>query len=306
MSARSQAPARSRPEPAGHALRIARSIGMVVFAILLFTMMDTMAKSLSARYPVSQVIWARYFFQFALMLLLIPRIGVRGLVRTTRLRMNILRGLLLACSTICMITAISMVPLADAYTITFIAPLLVTVFSIPLLGERVGWRRWSAVVTGFAGVLIVIRPGLGTPHWALLLPLLTAVGFALYQILTRKVSAVPDETSFAMLFHVAWVGSALLSAWMPFAWQPVALFDWLPMVAMGALGGLGHLILIRALTAESASLLAPFAYSQIVWALILGYLVFGDLPDLWMLAGATVIVASGLYVFYREALPARS
>jgi drug/metabolite transporter (DMT)-like permease len=306
VSAPSDAPALARPEPAGRALRTARAIGMVVFAILLFTVMDTIAKSLSARYPVAQVIWARYFFQFALMLLLVPRIGTLGLVRTTRLGTHVLRGLLLAFSTICMITAISMVPLADAYTITFIAPLLVTVFSIPLLGERVGWRRWSAVVAGFAGVLIVIRPGLGTPHWALLLPLLTAVGFALYQILTRKVSAVPGETAFAMLFHVAWIGSAIVSAAMPFVWQPVAPFDWLPMVAMGALGGLGHLILIRALTVESASLLAPFAYSQIVWALILGYLVFGDLPDLWMLAGATVIVASGLYVFYREAMPRRS
>ena len=109
-----------------------------------------------------------------------------------------------------------------------------------------------------------------------------------------------------MLFHVAWVGSAIMTAYMPFAWQPVAPFDWLPMVAMGALGGLGHLILIRALTVAPASLLAPFIYTQIVWALILGYLVFGDVPDAWMLLGATVIVASGLYVLYREAVPVRS
>jgi drug/metabolite transporter (DMT)-like permease len=306
MSAPSDASALSRPEHAGRALRTARAIGMVVLAILLFTVMDTMAKSLSTRYPVSQVIWARYFFQFTLMLLLIPRIGVLGLVRTTRPGIHLVRGLLLAFSTICMITAISMIPLADAYTITFIAPLLVTVFSIPLLGERVGWRRWSAVLAGFAGVLIVIRPALGMPDWALLLPLLTAIGFALYQILTRKVSAVPGETSFAMLFHVAWVGSAIMTAYLPLVWQPVALFDWLPMVAMGALGGLGHLILIRALTVAPASLLAPFIYTQIVWALILGYLVFGDLPDVWMLLGGAVIVASGLYVFYREAVPGRS
>ena len=285
MSAPSDAPALSRPEHAGRALRTARAIGMLVFAILLFTVMDTLAKTLSARYPVSQVIWARYFFQLGWMLLLIPRIGVTGLVRTTRLGMNIARGLLLAVSTICMITAISMIPLADAYTITFIAPLLVTVFSIPLLGERVGWRRWSAVLAGFVGVLIVIRPGLGTPGWALMLPLLTAVNFALYQILTRKVSAIAGETSIAMLFHVAWVGSAIMTAYLPFVWQPVALFDWLPMVAMGALGGLGHLILIRALMVAPASLLAPFIYTQIVWALILGYLVFGDLPDVWMLLG---------------------
>jgi drug/metabolite transporter (DMT)-like permease len=109
-----------------------------------------------------------------------------------------------------------------------------------------------------------------------------------------------------MLFHVAWVGSAIMTAYLPLVWQPVALFDWLPMVAMGALGGLGHLILIRALTVAPASLLAPFIYTQIVWALILGYLVFGDLPDVWMLLGGAVIVASGLYVFYREAVPGKS
>ena len=155
-------------------------------------------------------------------------------------------------------------------------------------------------------MLIVIRPGFGMAHWALALPLVPAVGFALYQILTRKVSGTPGETAFAMLFHLAWVGTAMLTAVVPFFWQTIAPLDWLPMVAMGALGGLGHLILIRALTIAPASLLAPFAYTQIAWALLLGYLVFGDVPDVWMLVGGAVIVASGLYVFYREAVRGRS
>jgi drug/metabolite transporter (DMT)-like permease len=252
------------------------------------------------------VVWARYFFQFALMLLLIPRVGFGGLVRTARPGTHVIRGLLLAASTICLIGAISFVPLADAYTITFTAPLLVTVFSIPLLGERVGWRRWSAVLAGFAGVLIVIRPGFGVTHWALALPLITALGFALYQILTRKVSAVPGESSLAMLFYLACVGTCIMTALVPFFWQQVAPLDWLAMTAMGALGGVGHLILIRALTIAPASLLAPFVYTQIVWALVLGYLVFGDVPDRWMLVGCCVIVASGLFVFYREAVLGKS
>ena len=155
-------------------------------------------------------------------------------------------------------------------------------------------------------MLIVIRPGFGMAHWALALPLVPAVGFALYQILTRKVSGTPGETAFAMLFHLAWVGTAMLTAVVPFFWQTIAPLDWLPMAAMGALGGLGHLILIRALTIAPASLLAPFAYTQIAWALLLGYLVFGDVPDTWMLLGGAVIVASGLYVFYREAVLGRS
>jgi len=306
MPARSDAAPRPRPKPAHPATRTAAGIGLMIIAIGLFTVMDAIGKGLTASYPVPQVVWARYFFQFALMLLLIPRVGARGLVRTSRPGIHVVRGLLLAVSTLCLIKAISIVPLADAYTITFVAPLLVTVFSIPLLRERVGWRRWSAVLAGFAGVLIVIRPGLGTPHWALLLPLLTAIGFALYQILTRKVSAVPGETTLPMLFYLACVGTGIMTAYLPFVWQPVAPLDWLPMAAMGALGGLGHLILIRALTVAPASLLAPFVYTQIVWALVLGYLVFGDLPDIWMLVGGAVIVASGLYVFYREAVLGKS
>jgi drug/metabolite transporter (DMT)-like permease len=199
MAARSEAAPTHRSAHAHPATRTAAGIGLAILAIGLFTVMDAIGKGLMERYPVPQVVWARYFFQLGWMLLLIPRVGVAGLVRTTRPGMNIVRGLLLAVSTIFMFGAISFVPLADAYTITFIAPLLVTVFSIPLLGERVGWRRWTAVLAGFIGVLIVIRPGFGMAHWALALPLVTAVGFALYQILTRKVSGTPGETAFAML-----------------------------------------------------------------------------------------------------------
>jgi drug/metabolite transporter (DMT)-like permease len=306
MSARTEAASASRPRHAYPAPRVAAGIGLTILAIGLFTLMDTIGKGLSARYPVPQVVWARYVFQLGWMLLLIPRIGAIGLVRTTRPGMNLVRGSLLAVATLFMFTAISFVPLADAYTVTFIAPLLITVFSIPLLGERVGWRRWSAVVAGFVGVLIVIRPGVGMPHWALALPLVTALGFALYQILTRKVAGTPGETSVAMLFYVASVGAVVTTALVPFFWRTVAPLDWVPMAAMGLLGGIGHLILIRALTIAPASLLAPFVYTQIVWALVLGYLVFGDLPNVWMLLGGAVIVASGLYVFYREAVLGRS
>jgi drug/metabolite transporter (DMT)-like permease len=277
-------------------------IGMMLVATLLFTVMDSIAKSLTATYPVQQVIWARYFFQFALMLLLIPRLGIAGLLWTKRPGVQIARGLLLTISTYCMIMAISIVPLADAYTITFTAPFLVTILSVPLLKERVGWRRWTAVLVGFAGVLIVFRPIAAPVHFAMLLPLITAACFAVYQILTRKVSYDSRETAFMMLFYLAWVGTAVMSAIVPSYWQTVAAGDWAWMIGMGALGAAGHLILIRALTITPASLLSPFIYSQIVWALGIGYLWFGDVPTIWMLIGCTVIVASGLYVFYREAV----
>jgi drug/metabolite transporter (DMT)-like permease len=280
----------------------ATGIVMMLVATLLFTVMDSIAKSLTATYPVQQVIWARYFFQFALMLLLIPRLGIAGLLWTKRPGVHITRGLLLTVATGCMITAISMVPLADAYTITFTAPFLVTVLSIPLLKERVGWRRWTAVLVGFAGVLIVFRPFAAPVHWAMLLPLITAGCFAVYQILTRKVSYDSRETAFMMLFYLAWVGTAVMTAVVPAYWQPVAPGDWAWMVGTGALGATGHLILIRALRIAPASVLSPFIYSQIVWALGIGYLWFGDTPNAWMLIGCSVIVASGMYVFYREAV----
>ncbi len=284
----------------------AAGIGLMVLAVFLFTLMDTIAKSLTQSYPVQQTVWGRYFFQFAWMLLLIPHLGLRELVRTRRLGVHIGRGLLLALATLCLFAAISLVPLADAYTIGFTAPLFVTILSIPMLGEQVGWRRWTAVLVGFAGVLIVIRPGLGSMHWAMLLPLVTALCFALYQILTRRVGGEPGESAFAMLFYLAIVGTMVTSVIAPFYWQPIAPTDWGWMIAMGGLGAFGHLVLIRALACAPASLMAPFTYTQIVWALILGYLLFGDLPDVWMLLGCAVIVGSGLFVFYREAVLGKS
>jgi drug/metabolite transporter (DMT)-like permease len=280
----------------------ALGIGLMVLAIFLFTVMDSIGKGLMASYPVQQAVWARYFFQFTLMLLLIPRLGVAGLLRTRRPGLHIARGLTLALATVCLFTAISVVPLADAYTISFTAPLMVTLLSIPILGERVGARRWTAVLVGFAGVLVVIRPGFVGVHWALLLPLVTAACFAIYQILTRIASRDGDETPIGMVFYLAWVGAAVMTVIVPFHWQPVTASDWPLMVTMGALGATGHVILVRALTIAPASLLAPFIYLQIVWALAIGWIWFGDLPDVWMLLGCAIIVGSGLYVLYREAV----
>jgi len=280
---------------------VAAGIALTLLATLMFTIMDTIGKSLTASYPVQQVVWARYFFQLAWILLLVPRIGVAALFRTTRPGLHLGRGLLLASATFFFITAISVVPLADAYAITFTAPLIVTVLSIPILNERVGWRRWSAVLVGFAGILIVLRPMSGTVEWAMLLVLVTATCFALYQILTRIGSAAVGETALMMLFYTALVGAVLASVIVPFYWRPVAPADWLWMTVVGALAVTGHLSLIKALTMAPASLVAPFAYSQIIWALGLGYVWFGDRPGLSMLIGCVVIIASGLYIFYREA-----
>lgn len=283
----------------------AAGIGLMVLAVLLFTCMDTIGKTLTASYPVQQVVWARYLFQLVFISLPVLWLGT-GLVTTSHLGLQVVRGVLVTVATLCMFTAISVIPLANAYTVTFIAPLLVTLLSIPVLGEHVGWRRGSAIVAGFVGVLVVLRPGLGVMHPAAFLLLITATCFALYQIITRVMSAGTDETPLTMLFYLALVGTLVLSAVVPFYWQPVAPSDWPWMAAMGVLGGIGHLMLIRALRLAPASLISPFTYTQLVWALILGYAVFGDLPDLWTLTGCVVIVSSGLYVFYREAVLGRA
>ena len=275
---------------------------MMALAMFLFTIMDTIGKLLSADLPVQQVVWGRYFFQFAWMLLLLPKYGISALFQTRKLGGQITRGLLVALATICLFTAVSIIPLADAYTISFTAPFLVTILSIPLLGETVGWRRWSAILVGFLGVLVVIRPGFGTFHWALLLPLVTATCFAVYQILTRKLGALPSERPLAMLFYMALAGTAALSLMMPFYWQPLDGKAWIGMIAMGGLAAIGHLLLIRALAMASAVVLSPFIYTQLIWAIIFGYWLFGDVPDRWMMLGGAIIVGSGLFVFYREAV----
>lgn len=289
------------PVQSGHGLAISMMIG----AMLLFTGMDTIGKVLSADLPVQQVVWGRYFFQFVWMLLLLPYCGLSGLIQTKRLGSQLTRGLLVALATICLFTAVSVIPLADAYTISFTAPFIVTILSIPLLGEKVGWRRWSAILVGFVGVLVVIRPGFGDFHWALLLPLITATCFAFYQILTRKLSVLPSESPIAMLFYMALAGTAALSLLVPFHWQPINGAAWLGMVAMGGLAAIGHMLLIRALSQASAVVLSPFIYTQLIWALIFGYWLFDDLPDIWMLLGGAIIVGSGLFVFYREAVRGR-
>lgn len=278
---------------------------MMIAAMLLFTTMDTIGKFLIADRPVQQVAWGRYFFQFAWMLLLVPFYGAGALLRTKRLGTQLVRGLLVALATICLFTAVSTIPLADAYTITFAAPFIVTILSIPFLGEKVGWRRWSAILVGFLGVAVVIRPGFGTFHWALLLPLVTATCFAVYQILTRKLGALLSEHPLALLFYMAFAGTIALSLIVPFYWQPVDATAWIGMITMGGLAAIGHMLLIRALSLASAVTLSPLIYTQLIWAIILGYALFGDVPDRWMLFGGAIIIASGLFVFYRQSIRGR-
>ena len=281
----------------------ARGILLILLAIACFATMDAVAKFLLQRHEMPQVVWARYSFHLLAMALVLGPHRLPRLLATKRPLAQTLRAGLLLASTAMFFAAISYIPLADASAIGFLSPLLVTALSVPVLGEKVGPRRWAAVVVGLAGVLIILRPGMGSVHWASFLVLGVALTFAGFSLMTRVLGRTEDGTT--MLLYTAAVGCAVTSLIVPFYWRAVPLESWLLFGVIGALGGFGHLVLIRAYKLAEASALAPFSYSQLVWAVLLGFLMFGDLPDSSMLAGAALLVASGLYVWHRERQLAR-
>jgi len=274
----------------------------IVYSLVMsaiFATIDASAKLLGQDTPIVQVVWGRYLFHFLFLAAFVfGRTGFKRLTQTRRLGLQLARSTLLVGSTASFWLALVYLPLAQAITIGFASPLILTALSVPLLGERVGRYRWSAVVVGLVGVAIVVRPGMGEMHWAVALPLVTAVLYAVYQIATRVLSQTDDPM--ATLFYTGLGGLLVSSAAVPFFWQPLTLEQWLAFAWLGLLGGIGHTLLIKAFTLAPASLLAPFAYTSLIWATLLGFFVFGEIPDLWTVVGACVIIASGVFIVWRE------
>ena len=270
----------------------------MVLAEVVFAALDAAAKFLGEEMPIPMVVWGRYIFNLAIMLAIFPGKRLRPALTVQRKGLTILRGVLLLAMTYVFFTAISYIPLADAVAIGFVAPLFVVALSIPMLGEKVGPRRWAAVVVGLVGVLIIIRPGFADVHWAYGLMILLAFMFALFVILTRVLTRT--EGSIPMLFNGVIVGAIGSSVIVPLFWMTPTPMQWAILAAMGALGGLAHLLLINAYRATAASLLAPFQYSQIIFAAAAGWVVFGDFPDVWVWTGTGILVASGIYIWHRE------
>lgn len=276
------------------------AILLIVASGVLFAGLDTGAKYLTALYPILQIAWGRYLFQLALLPFIVGRVKPRDMLRTRRPVLQVVRALLLIGATLTFFAAIRYIPVADAAAIGAVSPLMLTALAIPLLGEKVGARRWTAVGIGLVGTLVIIRPGFGELHWATVMPLVTALCYALYQITTRILAASdPPVTTF---LYTAIVGIVLLSAATPFVWQPMSGFDWALMIAVGLLGGGGHYCIIQAMRRAQASALAPFGFIQLVWVTLAGYLAFGDFPDGFTIIGALIVVLSGVYVFYRESV----
>ena len=274
-----------------------RGVFMMCFAVFCFAGMNTFTKELRSEYSLTGIIWGRYFFHFALILLMFPR-KVPMLFVTDNIWLQIARSVLVLLATGCMFFALGFMPLADAVAITFAGPLLIVALSAVLLRESVGPRRWGAVIFGFIGMLVIIRPGAGTFQIAALLPVAVALFYALYQIITRHLSHKSDPLS--MLFYTALVGALVTSAIIPFDWTTPSLRQLGMLIAIGFLGGLGHYAIIVAYERSETSLVAPFAYTEIVWATLLGLMFFDDFPDLFTFLGTAIIIASGVYVVGRE------
>jgi drug/metabolite transporter (DMT)-like permease len=276
----------------------------MVAAVGVFTLMDTIAKYLSRWYPVPGIVWARYAMNLLILLAWLAARGELKRIATRRPGIQIARGLLLAVATSIYFTSLTVLPLADAAAIAFVLPLFVAALAVPMLSERLDGARLAAIAVGFAGALLVVRPGSSVFTAYALLPMGMAFCNALYQILTRKVAGL--EHPLTSLIWGAIVGAALLSLVLPFAWKtPDQASHWALLVVIGICASVGHYLLIRAYDYASASLLAPYTYSGLVWAMALGFVVFGNFPDGWALTGMAVIVASGLFLVARQRLTVR-
>jgi drug/metabolite transporter (DMT)-like permease len=259
--------------------------------------MSALVKYMAQTYPLTEIIWARYFFHAALMLVVFaPR--AMTLLASRRKGVQVVRGLLTLGGTLVGFAAYSYLPLAYVSAVVFTVPLLVTALSVPMLGEQVGIRRWAAVLVGFCGMLIVVRPGAMAFEWILLLPLGVVVINAFYQITTRIVRDAADAVT--SLFYTAAVGAVLTLPMLWFGWTWPDWQGWVGLVAIGFMGGAGHYLLISAFRFAPVSVIAPFNYTELFWSVAWGFILFNDLPDLWTWVGVAVIMASGLYVWHRE------
>ncbi|MBB95715.1 MAG: EamA family transporter [Rhodobacteraceae bacterium] len=276
--------------------------GIALMALGFFSLAacDMQAKLLTSELPPFQVVWFR---QLGLLIGVLALLALRGpgLLVSVKPFLQIGRGLAAAVSASCFVMGVGFVPLADAVAVTFIAPFVVTILGALILREPVGIRRWAAVATGFVGMLIVIRPGMGVFHPAILFIVAAACMFAFRQILSRWLSGADSVTT--TVAYTSITSSLVLSVTLPFVWvTPDSAATWGIIAGMGICAGLGEVFVIRALDIAQAVVLAPVHYTLILWGTFYGFVIFGDLPDGWTILGCVIIVASGLYTVHRERL----
>ena len=275
-----------------------KAIILNLSAWVMLPIMDGFAKYLSSTLPVLQITWSRYFFTIVITLPIMIIFFRKHLTWTEQPKLQLIRGLLLFCANILFFYSISIISLAKALTLAFIAPLIVTALSPFLLGEKVGYRRWAAVITGFIGSLIVIRPGFVELNLASIAALGTGFLYGFYLIITRKLH--DSDNPLLTLLLTGIVGAVLGSIIMPTVWVSPTITEWYMMFAIGFFASLGHLFIILSLRYADASKLAPFGYFEIVTNIIIGYYYFNHFPDSWTFLGLFIIISSGIYIFRRE------
>jgi drug/metabolite transporter (DMT)-like permease len=271
----------------------------MVASMLCFSSMDAMSKYIVHDYGIVQVLFVRSVIYVGFAALVAGRgAGLWRAFRTGRPWLQAGRAALAVVENGTFVLAFRYLPLADAHAVASSSPLIVVALSAPMLGERVGLDRWAAVLAGFVGVLLIIRPGFAQPNLALLIPLFGAVLWGLYQILVRLCSrSDPPETT---LMWSAWVSLAMTSVGALPGWTAPSASAWLLLVGIGLLGAVGHFGLIKALDYAEAAAVQPYSYTLLLWVTVLGVLVFGDVPDAWTIAGGAVVVASGMFAWWRE------
>ena len=275
-----------------------KGIALILASTVFLGISDVTAKYLSATLPSIEIAWIR-FVVFALIMMpaMMPGSPLFAL-QTNRLGLQLMRGVTVLASSLFFISGLKFLPIAEASATGFVAPLLVTALSIVFLNEKVGLRRWIATGVGLIGVIIILRPGTGAFHPAAFFPLVSALAWACTLIITRMMSGT--ERAITVMAYSSIVGVCILSALVPFVWVTPTWHDIAFGIFIGVASTAGQWIVVLAFRYADASVLAPFSYTQLLWVSILGFLIFGEVPDVYTVTGAAFIVASGLYTAHRE------
>lgn len=289
---------------------VMQGLAIMMFAMIVLPCMDAIAKYMTLYEGMSpaQVAFYRFFFQLVSVLPLLATAGGRSMLRPKRLWFNVLRGALLAVAALLFFVSVKYMPLADAFAIYFVEPFILTCLSALVLRERVGWRRWLAIVVGFGGAMIVIQPSFAIFGLTSLLPVACATLFACYLLLNRVVGTADTPQTMQTIAGIS--GSVVMAVIILVGYSmgapdfvpslPQSPLGWVLVIALGTISGYGHLLVVKAFQAAPVSLLAPFQYFEIISATALGYLIFGDFPTASKWVGVAIIVGSGLFIIWRE------